>query len=100
MVFEIQLTDYADHDLYNLIADFLESNLKATFKMKLGGLDQSYWDFEYHQQLFTLHQDQYKGISISSEILPGTKEYESEKKNVEFIVHCVRIQFKLHLQKR
>jgi hypothetical protein len=61
---EIQINLSNDSNDFNKIATILTDKIGIRFSEQLNGLDQKYWDFEYADCVFTLHQEHYLGISI------------------------------------
>jgi len=59
---EINLSSNPDD--FKLISNILETKLNLSFIEKNNGLDQKYWDFEYKDNILTLHQELYLGITI------------------------------------
>ena len=56
--------DLLDVDDLSEVAETLTSALSVSFTKKLDGLDQSYWDFVYNEASFTLHWENFVGLSI------------------------------------
>ena len=59
---EINLSSNLDD--FKLISNILETKLNIRFSEKDNGLDQKYWDFEYKDNILTLHQEHYLGVLI------------------------------------
>lgn len=54
----------SDSNDFRLIANILETKLNIRFIDKINGIDQKYWDFDYKDNILTLHQEHYLGVSI------------------------------------
>lgn len=74
---EILITDNSDEVLFRKIAKLLLENYKIQYIEKLEGLDQSYLDFNYKNNKYTLHREHYIGISLIT---------ENEKNDLESII--------------
>lgn len=60
----IELSEQADWQLFDTIAQRLEAGLGGQWTAKLDGLDQRYWDLMVEEQVLTLHLEHYLGISV------------------------------------
>lgn len=63
---EIKLSDDSSVELFLQYASLLEK-IGVEFIQKASGLDQRYWDFIFNGRQFTLHLENYLGISILGE---------------------------------
>ena len=63
---EANLSEEANWDLFNRIADLIANEFKGNWIGKADGLDQRYWDIEIEDVILTLHLEHYLGISLYS----------------------------------
>jgi hypothetical protein len=60
----VELFRDSDGLVFQSIANELSETFNVEWKIKLDGLDQRYWDFEYKGIILTLHLEHYLGINI------------------------------------
>jgi hypothetical protein len=61
---EAILSEEADWELFNQIANLITKEFNVKWVGKADGLDQRYWDFEIENVRLTLHLERYLGISL------------------------------------
>ncbi|MBB1604929.1 MULTISPECIES: DUF3630 family protein [unclassified Pseudomonas] len=61
---EIEISESADWQLFENVAQVLEQGLGGYWKEKLDETDQRYWDLAVGEQILTLHLEHYLGISM------------------------------------
>ncbi len=61
---EIEISENADWQLFENVAQVLEQGLGGYWKERLDGPDQRYWDLAVGEQILTLHLECYLGISM------------------------------------
>ncbi|PVZ42459.1 DUF3630 family protein [Pseudomonas sp. CC120222-01a] len=60
----MEISEIADWEYFESVAQVLEQGLGGCWKEKLDGLDQRYWDLVVGEQTLTLHLEHYLGISV------------------------------------
>jgi len=68
----------SDWLVFESIANELSKTFRVNWKIKLDGLDQIYWDFEYKSIVLTLHLEHYLGISIYGERAETNTEFATQ----------------------
>jgi hypothetical protein len=61
----IEVSEHADWEVFENVAQQLEQGLDGYWKERFDGLDQRYWDLIVGEHALTLHLEHYLGISIS-----------------------------------
>ncbi|WP_167880689.1 DUF3630 family protein [Leptospira kanakyensis] len=65
---EVIISSKSDLVTFNLVAKLLLQNFEIEFISKTNGLDQSYYDFIFQKNKYTLHREHFIGISLLYEI--------------------------------
>lgn len=60
----IEISEHADWELFESVAQRLESVMGGYWMKKIDGVDQRYWDLMVGEQTLTLHLEHYLGISV------------------------------------
>jgi hypothetical protein len=61
---QYQITDKADWDLFDQIAEALVRKYAGRIVQRLDGLDERYWDIEINKTIIVLHLQHYLGIYL------------------------------------
>jgi hypothetical protein len=61
---QIEVSEHADSQLFERIAELLSDGLRGKWVERLDGLDQRYWDLEAAGGKLTLHLEHYLGITV------------------------------------
>ncbi|MBH3367117.1 hypothetical protein I5R92_07435 [Pseudomonas carnis] len=72
----IEISEEADWKLFEDMARVLEQGLGGSWKEKLDGLDQRYWDLLMGADTLTLYLELYTGISI---VVPDSADATTRK---------------------
>lgn len=60
----IEVSEEADWKLFEDVAGVIEQGLGGSWKERLDGPDQRYWDLLVDEHTLTLHLEHYLGISV------------------------------------
>lgn len=61
---ELRISEEADWDLFEVIAQKLEQGLQGVWTQRADGFDERYWDFLVDGHTLTLHLQHYLGIYL------------------------------------
>ena len=61
---EVIIDDNCEYNKFYAVAEILENQFGLKFIHKLNDFDDIYWDFNYKNNLLTLHFNVYLGLSI------------------------------------